>query len=65
MAAVEYDLKKLANHIANLTEHIGHLSGLIHAMGKELSGQRESFNELRAILLRHCEDDDEDLHFKG
>ena len=54
------DISKLAKHTANLTEHLGHLSGLISALAHEVQAQRESFDELRDLILRYCEDDDED-----
>jgi|TARA_Y100000310_G_scaffold120651_1_gene119433 hypothetical protein len=59
------DVRKLALHVANLTEHTGHLSGLIHALTKELMKQKEAYYDLKQFIIRHIDDGNDDLHFRG
>tara|TARA_Y100001963_G_C6508300_1_gene320947 strand:- start:315 stop:563 length:249 start_codon:yes stop_codon:yes gene_type:complete len=56
----EQDVRRLANHMANMTEHLIDLTNLLNSFSKEMMAQKRAFNNLRSLILRSMRDEDED-----
>ena len=61
----EKDVSRLANHMANMTEHMISLTVMIKTLTQEIHMQKRAFNHLKHLILRSNRPDEDDDDFMG